>query len=185
MDFEKDCIEIDAGVTDIEVIPLWAAIKAAHSSEEGIIHDIIAVGSGLNTLAAGVTTGLTVELMGDWQICFPSGNYVARVGGGNLIGGPGDDPIAYSAGVQTLLIQSAASTVVVTGGSIPTAAQNASAVWANPIGAAVSEKVDEVHVLNGFAAGKPATFTPTSRSAGGIGLTISGDGVTTTTVERT
>ena len=32
------------------------------------------------------------------------------------VGGPGGDPIAYSAGVQTLLIQSAASTVVTADG---------------------------------------------------------------------
>jgi hypothetical protein len=136
VDFVEDCIVIDAGTTDIEVIPLWTAIKAAQSSEEGIIHDIIAVGSGLNALAAGVQTGLTVELLGNWQICFPAGNYVARVGGGNLIGGPGGDPIAYSAGVQTLLIQSAASTVVSTGGggSAPTANQNATAVWQYMLG---------------------------------------------------
>jgi hypothetical protein len=147
VDFEEDCIEVDAGVTDIEVIPLWTAIKAAHSSEEGIIHDVVAVGSGLNTLAAGVTTGLTVELLGDWQICFPAGNYVARVGGGNLIGGPGGDPIAYSAGVQTLLIQSAASTVVTAGGSIPTAAQNAAAVLA----AAQSSPIHaDIKAVNGY-----------------------------------
>jgi len=54
--------------------------------------------------------------LGSWQLRFPSGNYVARVAGGNLVGGPSGDPIAYTAGVQTLLIQSAASTVVTTGG---------------------------------------------------------------------
>ena len=122
-DFQSTCIFVDGGSTDIEVIPLWTAIKEAQASEEGIIYDPIGIGSGLNALAAGVQTGLTVELMGNWQVCFPSGNYIARVGGGNLIGGPGDDPIAYSAGVQTLLLQSAASTVVTAGGSIPTSAQ--------------------------------------------------------------
>lgn len=115
-EFDEDCIEVDPGVTDLECIDLYAAIKEAQASEEGITHEPIARGTGLNTLAAGVTTGLTVELVGNWQICFPAGNYIARVGGGNLIGGPGGDPIAYSAGVQTLLIQSAASTVV-TGGT--------------------------------------------------------------------
>jgi hypothetical protein len=52
----------------------------------------------------------------DWQLCFPPGNYIAKVAGGNLIGGIAGDPIAYSAGVQTLLIQSAASTVVTVSG---------------------------------------------------------------------
>jgi hypothetical protein len=66
--------------------------------------------------------------LGSWQLRFPAGNYIARVAGGNLIGGPSGDPIAYTAGVQTLLIQSAASTVVTEGGSVPTAEQNAAAV---------------------------------------------------------
>jgi hypothetical protein len=116
-DFDADCINVDSGATDVLCLDLYTAIKEAQASEIGIAHDIIAVGSGLNELAAGVTTGLTIDLVGNWQICFPAGNYIARVGGGNLIGGPGGDPVAYSAGVQTLLIQSAASTVVATGGS--------------------------------------------------------------------
>ena len=74
--------------------------------------------------------GITVELLGSWQLLFQPGSYIARVAGGNLIGGPGGDPIAYSEGVQTLLIQSAASTVVTTSGSIPSSEQNANAVIA-------------------------------------------------------
>lgn len=184
VDFVADCIFIDAGVTDIEVLPLWRAIQESQSSEEGIIHEPIAVGSGLNELAAGVTTGLTVELLGNWQICFPAGNYVARVGGGNLIGGPGGDPIAYSAGVQTLLIQSAASTVVTAGGSIPTAEQNAAATIA-AMNATPPTTLDELHRIHGLKSGEPMTVTPTSRTAGTISQTISGDGTTTTTVTRT
>jgi hypothetical protein len=157
IDFVEDCIEIDAGVTDIEVIPLWTTIKAAQSSEEGIIHERIAIGSGLNTLAAGVQTGLTVELLGDWQICFPAGNYVARVGGGNLIGGPGGDPIAYSAGVQTLLIQSAASTVVTAGGSIPSAAQNAAAVLAAAQATPIHSNIKAVNSYSVTGTGQSGT----------------------------
>jgi hypothetical protein len=110
--FTTSLIDVDIGVTDVDCIDLYTAIKLAQASEEGIIYDRIGQGSGLNTLGAGVQVGLTVELLGSWQLQFPAGSYIARVAGGNLIGGPGDDPIAYSAGVQTLLIQSAASTVV-------------------------------------------------------------------------
>jgi hypothetical protein len=116
-DFATSKIDIDVGVTDIDCANLYSAVKAAQASEEGIIYERIGTGSGLNTLGPGVQVGLTVELLGAWQLRFPSGNYIARVAGGNLIGGPGGDPIAYTAGVQTLLIQSAASTVVTTGGS--------------------------------------------------------------------
>jgi hypothetical protein len=128
--FETALITVDSGTTDITCDTLYDAIKEAQASEEGIVYDRIGRGSGLDTLGPGVQVGITVELLGTWQLKFPAGNYIARVAGGNLIGGPGGDPIAYSAGVQTLLIQSAASTVVTTGGSVPTPAQNAAAVLA-------------------------------------------------------
>jgi hypothetical protein len=63
--------------------------------------------------------------LGAWQLRFPAGNYIARVAGGNLVGGPGGDPIAYTPGVQALLIQSAASTIVATGGSALTPQESA------------------------------------------------------------
>ena len=114
--FLDECVEIDSGHADITIIDLWTAIKEAQASEEGIIYDPIAKASGLNNLGNGVQVGITVELLGNWQLCFESGNYIARISGGNLVGGPGGDPIEYSAGVQTLLLQSAASTVVYSGG---------------------------------------------------------------------
>jgi hypothetical protein len=66
--------------------------------------------------------------LGSWQLYFQPGNYIARVAGGNLIGGPSGDPIAYSAGVQALLIQSANATIVTASGSIPTANEIADTV---------------------------------------------------------
>jgi hypothetical protein len=131
----------------------WTAIKTALASAEGIIYGQIGRGSGLNNLGPGVQVGLTVELLGSWQLRFPEGGpegYIARVAGGNLIGGPDGDPIAYTAGLQTLLIQSAASTVVTAGGSVPTAAQNAAAVLAaaqaTPIHADV-QRVNNVEIV--------------------------------------
>jgi hypothetical protein len=115
-DFATSRINVDVGSIDIDCVVLYAAIKAAQASTEGIIYDRIGKGSGLNSLGPGVQVGLTVEVLGSWQLCFPAGNYVARIAGGNFIGGPDGDPIAYTAGVQTLLIQSAASTVVMTSG---------------------------------------------------------------------
>lgn len=128
--FGSSIIDVDSGVSDVDCDALHDAIKLAQASEEGIIYDRVGKGSGLDILGPGVQVGLTVELLGSWQLRFATGNYIARVAGGNLIGGPGGDPIAYSAGVQTLLIQSAASTVVTAGGSVPTANQNAAAVLA-------------------------------------------------------
>jgi hypothetical protein len=114
--FVTSIIDVESGVSDVDCGDLYLACKLAQASEEGIIYGRIASGSGLVSLGQGVQVGLTVELLGAWQLRFASGNYVARVAGGNLVGGPGGDPVAYSAGVQTLLIQSAASTVVTADG---------------------------------------------------------------------
>jgi len=114
--FGTSLIEVDGGTFDIDCSTLYDAIKLAQASEEGIIYARIGKGSGLDALGPGVQVGITVELLGSWQLYFQPGNYVARVAGGNLIGGPGGDPIAYSAGVQALLIQSANATVVASGG---------------------------------------------------------------------
>ena len=110
--YTTSIIDVDVGVVSVDCADLYDAIKLAQSCEEGIIYERIGAGSGLNDLGGGVKVGLTVELLGDWQIKFSAGNYIAKVSGGNLIGGPAGDPVAYSAGVQTLLIQSAAATVV-------------------------------------------------------------------------
>lgn len=118
-EFASATIVVDDGVTDVDCFVLYDACKLAQSSEEGIIYERIAKGSGLDSLGPGVQVGLTVELLGTWQLYFEPGNYVARVAGGNLIGGPSGDPIAYSPGVQALLIQSAASTVVTSDGASP------------------------------------------------------------------
>jgi len=144
-DFQASIIHVDEGVTDVLCIPLYVAIKAVQASEAGIIHDRISKGSGLTILGPGVQEGLTVKLLGMWQLKFTAGNYIARVAGGNLTGGPGGDPIAYSAGVQTLLIQSAASTVVTEGGSVPTAAENAAAMLAAAQAAPIHADVQRVN----------------------------------------
>ena len=146
--FSTSLVAVDTGVTDVDCSTLYDAIKLAQASEEGIIYDRIGKGSGLDTLGPGVQVGITVELLGSWQLYFQPGNYVARVAGGNLIGGPSGDPIAYSAGVQALLIQSANSTVVTANGTIPTATEIADTVLrrstanveASAIGDAISLK---------------------------------------------
>jgi hypothetical protein len=134
-EFGTSRVRVDVGAPDVSVLDLYAAIREARASEEGILYDAIGIGSGLVDLGSGTRVGLTVALVGSWQVKFAEGAYIARVADGNLVGGPGGDPIAYSAGVQVLLIQSAASTVVeVTegggaGGSSATPSQLAAAVW--------------------------------------------------------
>lgn len=109
--FSTSQILVDGGTVTLTAAGIYTAVKQAQETEEGIIYPRIATGTGLNALSPGVQVGLTVELLGNWQLKFPDGNYTAIVRDGNLIGGPLADPIAYSNGVQIVLIQSAAAVV--------------------------------------------------------------------------
>ena len=57
-------------------------------------------------------------------------------------------------------------------------------VWEDAIAVALETMIDELHKLQGLATGKPMTVTPASRVVDDIELEITGDGETTTTVER-
>lgn len=106
------------------------AIREEEASATGIQYPKIANASGKESLGAGVEVGMTVNLIDPWQVKFWEGNYIAKITGGNLVGGLGGDPVAYSAGVQVLLVQSAASTIVTSdGAAFPTAGEIATGVW--------------------------------------------------------
>lgn len=92
-------------------------IREQEATDQGIAFGSIALATGKEDLGNGVLVGITVELNDPWQLKFWEGDYSATITGGNLVGGLKGDPIAYTAGVQVVLIQSAASTMVVTGGS--------------------------------------------------------------------
>jgi len=159
-DFAGSRLLVDVGAVDVSVLDIYDAAKVARATEEGILYDAIATGSGLVDLGGGTAVGLTVALVGSWQVKFPEGNYIARVSQGNLVGGPGGDPIAYSAGVQTLLIQSAASTVVTTGEG-------------GGLSAGAEAQISALAKIHGLIMGSPLTVSPTQRAAGGVVQTIS------------
>lgn len=113
-DFASKLIDVPFGIDTVNVLDLIDDIRQAEATEQGVVYGQIASASGKESLGGSVSVGVTVNLLDDWQIRFATGNYIAKVSGGNLVGGLGGDPVAYSAGVQVLLVQSAASTVVVT-----------------------------------------------------------------------
>lgn len=133
--FETTCIAISpnvatAGTFEISCAEIYDACQRAQASAEGIAFDKIAVASGLTNLTPDVQVALTVELLGSWHVCFADGLYQARITGGNLTGGPGG-PIAYTPGVQVVMVQ-AASAMLVNGG-FPSADEVATAVWSKPL----------------------------------------------------
>ena len=105
---------------NITVPELFASIREAEASEQGIIYPAIANASGRNQLSPGTETALTLELLG-WQMKFLGTGYLAQISGGNLIGGDNGDPFADHPGISVLNILSQAGTVVTVsgGGSIP------------------------------------------------------------------
>ncbi len=127
-DFNASLINVVNPQTAVDCQDLINSIRAEEASANGIVFPQIASASGKESLGSGVAVGITVELLGNWQLNFWQGAYVAKVAGGNLVGGLAGDPVAYTSGVQVLLIQSAASTVVDTGSTIPTAQDNANAL---------------------------------------------------------
>jgi len=117
--FYTQIIDVESPQDELLIQDLLNAIRAQEDSELGIAYPKIADAAGKEDLGGGVYTGITVTLYPDWQLRFWQGDYTATIKGGNVVGGKDGDPIAYTAGVQVLLVQSAASTIV-TGGSVLT-----------------------------------------------------------------
>jgi len=97
--------------TDLQIQDLLYAIQDAEDSEDGIQYGKIADASGKADLGGSVATGITVALIDPWQLKHVVGSYQAVIKDGNIVGGPGGNPVAYVAGVQVKLVQSAAGTI--------------------------------------------------------------------------
>lgn len=149
------------GVPAVDAAPLLIqslinAIREEEASERGICHDQIAAAAGKDTLAVGVTTGITLSLRSSWVIEFAAGSYQATITGGNLA-----DALArvYNTGSpQVLINSSAAATIVVSGGgggTAPSASENAAAVLASLSAARLPVNVKQVNDINIQGAGVP------------------------------
>lgn len=151
-DHVSNLINITSPQDTLTCQELINAIRDEESSATGIWYPQIAGASGKESLGAGVEVGMTVELVAPWQVKFWAGDYIAKITGGNLVGGPAGDPIAYSAGVQVLLVQSAASTIVTTGGSALTTEEH-NQLMSRPGLVEISESVWQELLDAGFSSG--------------------------------
>ena len=130
----------------------------------------------------GVVYARVVEVIAPYTITFEDGQYEVSIVGGN-------SNILDKTNLNQVSVRSSnsAGLQIVTQGSGVTEQDKidiAIKVWNDPTGEAVAIKSDELHRIQGLKAGEPMTVTPTSRKAGDIDLDISGDGETSTTVER-
>lgn len=151
--YHTQIINVTSPQTSVVIQDLLNAIRQEEFTHKGLGYAKIADASGKESLGGGVLTGITINLYPDWQIKFWEGNYQAEIKGGNIVGGLGGNPIAYTAGVQVKLVQSAASTIVTSGGSALTSEEHDRLMTGLDITipAAVWEEVMLSHNVSGTA----------------------------------
>ncbi len=120
-DFYAQIIDITSPQIVVVIQDLVNEIRYAEYSTLGMSFPKIANATGKDDLGGGVLTGITLTLEPNWQIRFWTGTYTATITGGNLVGGLAGNPIAFTPGVQIVLVQSAASTVISGGSALTTA----------------------------------------------------------------
>jgi len=130
---------------------------------------------------SGVTYARALSILAPYTVTFENGTYQVKLVGGmnnNLLDvlNPNNVSVipANSAGLQT---------VDTGGGSAPTASENAAAVRTNLSPELL--RIIELALLHGLDPASPLVVTPTSRTAGSVTQSLTGDGSTSTTVTRT
>lgn len=104
--------------TSLDMQDLINAIRDAEETEEGIQYAPIAVKATGKFDLGEVISDISITLSPEWQIKYPDGAYQAVMLGGQVIGGVGGIPVAYSAGVNVRQLQSSAGVIAtVTSGS--------------------------------------------------------------------
>lgn len=88
----------------------------------------------------------------------------------------GDTPVTIADGIYIMIIE--------TGGGVVKGFNEVQFID-NSLQSGNLTKLDELHKIQGLKNGTDMVVTPTSRVAGSITLAISGDGVTSSTVQRT
>jgi hypothetical protein len=117
-DFYNSIIEVPAPDTSLDMQYLIDQIRDVEDElSPGMAYNKIADASGKDDLGGGIYTAITVRLLDNWRIRFEarSGPDTVQcfIVGGNLVGGPGGNPIAPSAYTQVVQ-QSSASGVIAT-----------------------------------------------------------------------
>lgn len=184
--FDHATKRVNVPQAEAQPLMIQALVNAAReeeASERGIAYDPIITASGKDTLKSGVKTGITAALLGTWGISFEPGAYQAVIDGGNLA-----DALARvvnTGNPQVLVLASAAATVVSGDGAmVPTAEQNATAVWNHPNAVQIAARLAEAWGRLGLDPSKPLVTNQTTITFGDILMALSGD-ATSTTVTRT
>ena len=115
-DFYNSIIEVPADDTTLDMQYLINQIRDTEDElNPGLAYSKIADASGKEDLGGGIYTAITVKLLDNWRVRFAArpGDETVQciISGGNLVGGPGGNPIAPSAFTQVLNLSSAAGVI--------------------------------------------------------------------------
>lgn len=110
--YHTQIIDVLYPQVNVDLNDLTNNIRAAEFANIGMAYPKICDATGKDNLGGGIYTGIVLYLYPNWQLRFWEGTYVATIRGGNILGGLNYQPIAYTAGVQVQVIQSASSTLV-------------------------------------------------------------------------
>lgn len=164
---------IDSSASIADLPTFHAALRDLEDDATGAIYPVTHTWKALD-LGSGAFF-YALELINGYTLRFPTpGNYTIT---GNLGG-----TIVPVAGVYVERKTSAAFATTAVGGSGPSAASVAAQVRTEL--AVELLRITEVAKIHGLVQGVNLVVTPTSRTAGDIAQTISGDGVSSSTVSR-
>lgn len=115
-DFYNSIITVPSSDTSLDMQYLIDQIRDTEDElTPGEAYPKIADASGKESLGGGIFTAITVRLLDNWRVMFearPSPDTIqCTISGGNLVGGPGGNPIAPSAFTQVVNLSSAAGTI--------------------------------------------------------------------------
>jgi hypothetical protein len=113
-DFYNSIIEVPAPDTSLDIQYLINQIRDTEDElTPGMDHAKIADASGKDDLGGGVYTAITVRLLDNWRVRFEARTELTQcvISGGNLVGGPGGNPVAPSAFTQVIQLSSASGTI--------------------------------------------------------------------------
>jgi len=168
-------ITLTTGTVTMSVLDLWSRwvdwFLTGDNSKYGIW--FLQIGGNDIDLSAG--TSIPVYIFQDSGVSIKpqEADHTLAVTDGVLVLIGGGDPFMDTTGAYTVRVnyQQPVQAIGVASGS--------------GLSTEEAAMLDELHKLQGLDASNPMTVTPTSREAGAVTQTISGDGETTSTVQRT
>jgi len=113
-DFYNSIIEVPAPDTTLDMQFLINEIRDTEDElTPGMAYPKIADASGKDDLGGGIYTAITVRLLDNWRVRFEARTELTQctISGGNLVGGPGGNPIAPSTFTQVVQLSSAAGVI--------------------------------------------------------------------------